>query len=96
VVVMLVVTTGPAMAADNDHHNNHVDNRVSNELNRVDNQLDHLDNTLLFGAPFNEGLIFDDSDFISDFDHGFVGDIGHIDKGFIVDNDHGFVGDIDS
>jgi len=91
VVMMLAVSAGPAMAADNDHHDNRVDNRVSNQLTRFDNQ---LDNPLLVGDLFNDGLVLD-SGLISDFDHGFVGDIDHIENGFIVDNDHGFVGDID-
>ena len=86
-VMMLAVSAGPAMAADNDHHVNSVDNRI-------DNQLDRLDNPLLVGDLFNDGLVLD-SGLISDFDHGFVGDIDHIENGFIVDNDHGFVGDID-
>lgn len=93
-VMMLAVTAGPAMAADNDHHDNRVDNRVSNQLTRFDNQLDQLDNPLLVGDLFNDELVLD-SGLVSDFDHGFVGDIDDIDNGFIVDNDHGFAGDID-
>jgi hypothetical protein len=93
-VMMLAVTAGPAMAADNDHHDNRVDNWVSNQLTRFDNQLDQLDNPLLVGDLFNDGLVLD-SGLVSDFDHGFVGDIDHIDNGFTADNDHSFVGDID-
>jgi hypothetical protein len=93
-VMMLAMTAGPAMAADNDHHDNRVDNRVSNQLTRFDNQFDQLRNPLLVGGLFNDGL-FSDSGLVSDFDHGFVGDMDHIDNDFIVDNDHSFVGDID-
>ena len=93
-VMMLAVTAGPAMAADNDHHDNRVDNRVSNQLTRFDNQLDQLRNPLLVGGLFNDGLV-SDSGLVSDFDHGFLGDMGHFDNGFMVDNDHSFVGDID-
>jgi hypothetical protein len=93
-VIMLAMTAGPAMAADNDHHDNRVDNRVSNQLTRFDNQLDRLDNPLLVSGLFNDGLV-SDSGLVSDFDHDFVGDMDHIDNGFIVDNDHSFVGDID-
>ena len=93
-VMMLAVTAGPAMAADNDHHDKRVDNRVSNQLTRFDNQFDQLPNPLLFGGLFNDGLV-SDSGLVSDFDHGFLGDMGHFDNGFMVDNDHSFVGNID-
>jgi hypothetical protein len=94
-VMMLAVTAGPAMAADNnDHHDNRVDNRASNQLTRFDNQLDRLNNPLLVGGLFNDEMALN-SGLVSDFDHGFVGGIDHIDNGFMVDNDHSFVGDID-
>jgi hypothetical protein len=79
-VMMLAATAGPAMAADNDHHDNRVDNRIDNHLVR-------LDNTPLVGDLFNNDVVLD-SGLISDFDPGFVGDI---DNGFIVDNGHSFV-----
>ena len=82
-VMMLAVSAGPAMAADNDHHVNSVDNRI-------DNQLDRLDNTPLVGDLFNNEMVLD-SALISDFDHGLVGDLDDIDNGFIVDNGHSFV-----
>ena len=85
-VMMLAVSAGPAMAADNDHHVNSVDDRI-------DNQLDRLDNPLLVGDLFNDGAILDNA-LISDVDHGLVGDLDNIDHGFMVDNDHGHVGDI--
>ena len=94
-VMMLAVTAGPAMAADNnDHHDNRVDNRLSNQLTRFDNHLDQLRNPLLVGGLFNDELV-SDSGLVSDFDHGFLGDMGHFDNGFMVDNDHSFVGGID-
>jgi hypothetical protein len=93
-VMMLAVTAGPAMAADNDHHDNRVDNRVSNQLTRFDNQLDRLNTPLLVGGLFDDEMALN-SGLVSDFDHGFVGGIDHIDNGFMVDNDHSFVGDID-
>jgi hypothetical protein len=87
-VMMLAMTAGPAMAADNDHHdNNRVDNRASNQLTR-------FDNPLLVGGLFNDGMALN-SGLVSDFDHGFVGGIDHIDNGLMGDNDHSFVGDID-
>ena len=74
-VMMLAVTAGPAMAADNDHHDNRVDNRMDNRLdNRIDNQFTRFDNPLLVGGLFNDGLV-PDSGLVSDFDHGFIGDI---------------------
>ncbi len=85
-VMMLAVSAGPAMAVDNDHHVNSVDDRI-------DNQLDRLDNPLLVGDLFNDGAILDNA-LISDFDHGLVGDLDNIDSGFMVDNHHGHVGAI--
>ena len=103
-VMMLAATAGPAMAADNDHHDNgagdnrmdrndHHDNRVDNQ---IDSRMDRLAVTpLLVGGFFNDDVVLD-SGLISDFDLGFVVDNDHhIDNGFIVDNDHSFVGDID-
>jgi hypothetical protein len=90
-VMMLAATAGPAMAADNDHHDNRVDNRIDNRMDRLDNRIDNhlvrLDNTPLVGDLFNNDVVLD-SGLISDFDPGFVGDI---DNGFIVDNGHSFV-----
>ena len=86
IVMMLAMTASPALAADNNRHDN-----------RVDNQIDRLDNTLLVGGLFNDGVLLDGG-LTSDFDQSFFEDIDHIDNGFIVDNDHGFehgfVGDI--
>ena len=75
VVMMLAVTAGPAMAADNDHHDNRVDNRIDHRLdNRIDNQFSRFNTPLLFSGLFNDGLVLD-SGLVSDFDHGFIGDI---------------------
>jgi hypothetical protein len=102
-VMMLALTAGPALAADNDRHDN-----------RVDNRLDRLDNTLLVGdlcSPgasdnlfvpgcvftgdlFSEGLVSDDV-LVSDLDHAFIGDIDNDFDHLFIDNDNGFFGDID-
>ncbi len=102
-VMMLALTAGPALAADNDRHNN-----------RIDNRLDRLDNTLLVGdlcSPgasdnlfvrgcvftgdlFNEGVVSDDV-LVSDLDHAIIGDIDNDFDHLFIDNDNSFFGDID-
>ena len=75
-VMMLAVTAGPALAADNDRHTNRIESRLDQVDNRIDSQLDRLDNALLVGDMFtgdhfNDGIVIDNglaSDI--DFDHG--------------------------
>jgi hypothetical protein len=95
-VMMLALTAGPALAADNDRHNNRIDNRLDRLDNQLDNQLDRFDNTLLVGDLCSSGasdnLFVPGCVFTGDlFSEGLVSD-----DVLVSDLDHAFIGDIDN
>ena len=94
-VMMLALTAGPALADDNNHQRDRLDNGVL-----VDNLCrpgapDNLfiPGCVFTGDLFNDNVVSDDV-LVSDLDDGLL-DIDDLDHAFVVDNDNSLFGDID-
>ena len=94
-VMMLALTAGPALADDNDHQRDRLDNRVLvDDLCRpgAPDSL-FIPGCVFTGDLFNDNVVVDDV-LVSDLDDDLL-DIDDLDHAFVVDNDNSFFGDID-
>jgi hypothetical protein len=94
-VMMLALTAGPALADDNDHQFNRLDNTALLDDSCSPGAPDSLfiAGCVFTGDLFNDNVVSDDV-LVSDFDRGLL-DIDDLDHAFFVDNDNSFLGDID-
>jgi hypothetical protein len=94
-VMLLALTAGPALADENDHQRDRLDNGVLVDTLCRPGAPDSLfiPGCGFTGDLFNGNVVSDDM-LVSDLDHGLL-DLDHVDHAFAVDRDNTLFGDID-